>query len=181
MNGFDFDFSDAGFWLEPDFVLADMVATLVNMMGIPIGVTLFIKGMVISGVLVSEKEYLESLTRVFNRIARESMGESKDDYEPVFDFTVLNESPASIEANEDSDDTDEGEFVSSAVRHLHLKDVYVLTPQPSIAFTRSMLPIMRIRLAVVDGWFLGQAMTIDDDLPDDDNSNGSNGSPRILH
>lgn len=178
MNGFDLDFSDAGFWLEPDFVLADMVATLVNLMDIPIGVTLFIKGMVISGVLVSEKEYLESLTSVFNRIARESIGETKDNYEPLFDFTALNESPDSMETNEDEDNDLE---LPPPVRHLHLKDVYVLTPQPSIAFTHSMLPIMRIRLAVIDGWFLGQAMSVDDDLPDDNLSNNSNGSPRILH
>lgn len=174
MNGFDFDFSESGYWLEPDFVLSDIVTTLVNLMGIPIGVTLFVKGIVVTGVLVSENEYLANLTNVFNRLAKESMG---DNYEPVFDFTALNEGDISHELDGDEDEVE----VSPPVRHLHLKEVFVLTPQPSIAFARSLLPILRIRLTAVDGWFLGQAMTLDDDIPDDGNGNGPNGNPRVLH
>ena len=170
-----YDFDEAAFWLEPDFVLADLVATLVNELELPIGITLFMKGMVVSGVLVSETEYLQSLTDAFNRIAKTSLRATNGNGEPpddLFDFTMLTEGESITEMMEDSDDEDFQ--LPPPIRHLHMREVHILTPNPSLSFMQSLMPIMRIRMNTIDGWILGQAMDTTDD-------NNGNESSEILH
>lgn len=170
-----FEFSESGYWLEPDFVLIDIVTTLVNLMGIPVGMTLFLKGMVISGILVSEKEYLEGLTNVFNQVAKESLQPTDEaawqEVESLFDFRHLSESPEPPDPDQDIDEDDLE--LRDPVRYLHIRDVVIVTPQPSISFGQSLMPIMRISLTAIDGWLLGQAMPMDVDEED--------GPPPLLH
>jgi len=160
MGNYDFDFSEAGYWLEPDFVLADIVATLVNAVGLSIGITLFMKGTVISGLLVSEDEYLHALSDMFNQVANPPQGEDVDN---LFDFTGLKESTDMDGLFDSAADDDEINLLEDAppIRHLHIRDVVVLSPQPSLVFGHSQMPIVRIRLTTIDGWMLGQA-AIDD-------------------
>ncbi|GAB4521578.1 MAG: hypothetical protein OHK0046_33150 [Anaerolineae bacterium] len=168
-----YDFDDAAFWLEPDFVLADLVATLINGLELPIGVTLFMKGMVISGVLTSEREYLQSLTDTFNKIIRDENDPATDN---LFDFNMLAESsglPVPPDEADEEEDEDDYYEPPAPVRHLHLKDILILGAETSMTFNASTMRILRIRLTAIDGWILGQATNI--------NPEEANGIPPILH
>ena len=173
----DFEFSEAGFWLEPDFVLTNLVATMVNMSEMPIGVTLFIKGMVLSGALVSERQYLASLSDVFKSLARSTLEVPDEaimqEIENALDFNDLAEGTI---YGDDEEDDDFLPFVSQ-IRYLHLTDIVVISPQPSIAFQQSILPILRIRLSAIDGWLLGQATGVNGD----NDTTDSNGKAGFLH
>src|SRR6185295_3765555 len=91
----DYPPGDSGFWQEPDFLLADIISGFVNRGGMELGITLFIKGLVITGVLVSEQEYLQALSKMFSSQAKKSLvNPTKQDLkntEEVFDFTNLAE------------------------------------------------------------------------------------------
>jgi hypothetical protein len=54
--------SSNNYWDEPDFILTYIVTALVNGMGIEVGVTVTVRGLVMSGTLVSEQAYLDNLT-----------------------------------------------------------------------------------------------------------------------
>jgi hypothetical protein len=202
MSGFDYDFNESAFWLEPDFVLSDIVSGMVNGMGMPIGITLFVQGMIITGTMVSETEYLASLSSVFSAMAKRSLDKpTKKDLKAIdeaFDFTAFAESTSSPEksakasgdgksgkAAKSIDDNEDDDFdtedIPAPVRYLHLRDAMILTPQPSIAFSQSILPIMRVRLTAVDGWLLGQAVPYDDLGDEDDDAMDGNGTPKFLH
>ncbi len=176
-----YDFDESAYWLEPDFVLADLVATLVNGLGLPIGVTLFVKGMVISGILTSEHEYLQALSDTFNDIANKSLRPtngsvpSAEPDEDLFDFTMLAETDAM--PPDDALDEDDDIPMPSPVRHVHMRDVHILTPNPMLSFQDSLMPIMRLRLTAIDGWLIGQA--VDTEPLDDEDLNGD--SKEILH
>lgn len=170
----ELEFDESAFWLEPDFVLADIIASLVNLMELPVGVTLFIKGMVLTGMLVSEREYLDALSDTFTTLARQSFRPSDakevEDLEAAFSYRDMTEhDPAAVEEDADA---------LPPVRFLHLKDPMILTPQPGISFGHSGFPILRLRLTMVDGWMLGQSMPFGD-LGDDVEE--INGAPRRLH
>ncbi|MBZ0275426.1 MAG: hypothetical protein K8I60_04750 [Anaerolineae bacterium] len=169
---------EAGFWLEPDFLLVDLVSGLVNKTGMPLGVTLFMRGTVITGTLISEKEYLSALSDTFVRQARQSMeSPSADDIkaiEELFNFRTLNED-VDIEDISDKDDEELEDMEIPPIRHLHMKDPMIIIPQPSITFGPVPAPLMRVRLTAVDSWMVGK-MTLDDldqsfprdlDFPDD--------------
>lgn len=83
------------FWREPDFLLADLVSGLVNKGGLELGVTLFVKGLVITGTLTSEKEYLTAITQLFTEQAKRALvnpsRQDLDATEEAFDFTNLAE------------------------------------------------------------------------------------------
>lgn len=187
----DFGYDEAAYWLEPDMVLTNIVSALVNMLEIPVGVTVSMRGMVISGTLVSERQYLKLLTETFTSMAKRSVDpKDKDEIEAIedaFDFTELAEgwypqTPAQADEDKETSDTDtdddednedfpfkmfEPEELPPPIRHLHLTDITVLTPQPGITFSQSAFPIMRIRLTAIDGWMLGQASPVDDVIGDD--------------
>lgn len=162
------------FWGEPDFLLADIVQMMVNLMGMEIGVTLFIKGMVMTGLLVSEKEYLKSLSEVFrSRIHFNEKAMSKkerDEFDKMFDFTRLSESDMGMAMNEE-----EGlpPFDPTPIRFLHLKNPMMIAPQ-AMSFGHGALPIIRMRLSMVDGWMLGEAISTEMFEDEDD-------EPDILH
>ncbi|RMG77841.1 MAG: hypothetical protein D6711_00685 [Chloroflexi bacterium] len=167
------DFDETAFWLEPDTVLTDIVISLVNVMGMPIGVTLFIKGMVISGVLVSENEYLTSLTDTFRSLIHTNVDnqEFANQVDELLDFTPMAETSLELE-NDPDDDSQDPMLIPAPVRYLHLRDALILSPYPAMGFSQSILPIMRIKLTAVDGWLLGQAAGVEDE---------PNGDKPILH
>jgi hypothetical protein len=182
---------DSAYWQEPDFLLADIVSAMANKAGMQLGVTLIIKGTVLTGTLVSEREYLNMMTEMFTKQARAITPKpSKEDLkliEEAFDFNALTEDyyPGEDEPydeeedgknpspdDEEDEDLDLDDLSGLApIRHLHLKDPAILSPQPSIMFSQGEASIMRIRLNSVDGWMLGRAALMDDH---DD-------TPEILH
>jgi hypothetical protein len=163
----------SGFWQEPDFLLADLVSAFVNRGGMQLGITVFMKGMVITGTLVSEREYLSTMSKMFAKQARKSLlhptPEELKATEELFDFTNLTEDDRTDRENDEDededDDFDDGEVHVPTIRHMHLKDPVILQPQSSISFSQSQLPIMRIRLTAVDGWMMGK-VTLDDSMGD---------------
>ncbi len=172
-NGFNgADADEKGSWHEPDFVLAYLVSSLVNLAGTPLGVTLMVKGVVITGTLMSEREYLETLTRMLQSQVRRSLSglneEDREMAEAAFDLTDLTEDfyPDSKEEIEEGEEVD-FEMGMQIISHVHLKDPMVISPQPSISFTDGIFPIMRIRLSNIDGWMLGTSMPGFGDLLDD--------------
>ena len=178
-DGFGPDLGDPSFWHEPDFLLADLISLMVNKAGMQLGVTLFLKGIVITGTLISEREYLKALSEAFVTQARKSAPNklSKDELKALqdtFDFTTLTEDSypeqgdLSGDDEDDEDDFDLDDDVgSTTIRHLHLKDPAILSPQPSITFTHGEFSMMRLRLTTVDGWMLGRSTVFnpDDDIP----------------
>jgi len=159
----DFFMDESGYWQAPDFILTDIITTMVNMMEMPIGITIFMKGMILSGSLVSERHYLGSLSAVFQALASASFEEDETG-EMDGDDNILNgnDDDISDEAEADVIDFDALYKMKKAsvvpVRFLHLRDAMVLYPGASIGFRHSILPIVRIRIQSVDGWILGQAL-----------------------
>ncbi len=173
-NGFPGLFDDDDFtWHEPDFLLSYLISSLVNVGGAPLGVTLMMKGIIITGTLISEKEYLDSLSDMLQSQVREALAslpaEDRKMAEDAFDFRELTED---LYPEEDDDDDE----VPDTLFFLHLKNPLVVTPQPSIGFSSGPFPVMRIRLTHIDGWMLGAS------IPDDlDDFVAPNGNSEIKH
>lgn len=168
---------DSVFYQEPDYLLTDLVSLMVNRTGMQLGVTLLVNGAVITGTLVSERDYLDALSEAFLIQARRSMpSPSKEDLESLknlFDFKGLAEDTYPDE-DADEDEADEPEYELTPIRYLHLKDPTILLPHPSLSFSQGDISIVRIRLTAVDGWLLGRSTVF---LTDDEDDN----SPEILH
>jgi hypothetical protein len=156
----------SAYWQEPDFLLADLVSFLANKLETELGMTLMSRGAILSGTLVSEREYLATLNGMFKTLARDTVTKPAPDdaasLEEVFGFDELAEDQYS------EDPGDEEEFQASPIRHLHLKDPVLIYPGSTMSFTESALPIIRLRLTSIDGWMLGRVqITHDsDDIPD---------------
>jgi hypothetical protein len=175
LDGFPGMFGDDEFsWHEPDFLLSYLISSLVNVGGAPLGITLMMKGIIITGTLMSEKEYLDTLSDMLQSQVREALASLPEDdrkiAEQAFDFRELTEDLYPDEGDDDDDDMPETLFF------LHLKNPLVVTPQPSIGFSSGPFPVMRIRLTHIDGWMLGAS------IPDDlDDFVAPNGSSDIKH
>ncbi len=173
------------FWQEPDFLLADLVSGFVNKGGMELGITLFVKGLVITGTLTSEQDYLAAISKMFASQAKRSLvNPSKQEIkatEEVFDFTGLaedvdltelygqrdeefdeDENDESSPDEAEEDDFEPEERTVPSIRYLHLKDPMIIQPQPAVSFGHSQVSVLRIKLTAVDGWMVGK-VTIDDD------------------
>jgi hypothetical protein len=168
------DFDLSAYWQEPDFLLIDLVSLMANRADSQLGITLIVKGAIMTGTLVGEREYLRRVNDMFKRMARETLSkptkEELASIDEAFGFDELIEDvypetdDEATEVNVDDIDMQNG----SPIRHLHLKDPVIIYPGSTLSFMESALPILRIRLAAVDGWMLGRISVIsdDDDLPD---------------
>ncbi len=180
---------DSDFWQEPDFLLADLVSGFVNKGGMELGITLFVKGLVLTGTLTSEQEYLKAISGMFASQAKKSLvNPSKQEIkntEEVFDFTGLAEDvdltelygERDAEFDDEPVEPDENEFEAPdeedeeddrtmpSIRYLHLKDPVIIQPQPAVSFTHTQVSILRVKLTTIDGWMVGK-VTVDDDLTD---------------
>jgi len=183
---------DNDFWQEPDFLLADLVSGFVNKGGMELGITLFVKGLVLTGTLTSEQDYLKAISGMFAAQAKKSLvNPSKQEIkntEEVFDFTGLAEdvdltelygerdpefddevedepTPKFEEVNPDEMETEEDDRTMPSIRYLHLKDPVIIQPQPAVSFTHTQVSILRVKLTTIDGWMVGK-VTVEDDLTD---------------
>ncbi len=78
------DYMDSGYWAEPDFLLADLVSLMANKMGAHLGMTLMIKGSVLTGTLVGEREYFDTINRLFKTLAPDTIVQpSKENPSPT--------------------------------------------------------------------------------------------------
>jgi len=141
--------------------------------GAPLGITLLVNGTIITGTLMSEREYLDTLTTTLQDQIRSALAElpakERKMAESAFDLRDLAE-----DYYPDGDDDDE--MPSMELAYLHLRNPAVLSPQPSIGFSEGPLPVMRLRLAHIDGWMLGTS------IPDDlDDFAPPNGNSEIRH
>jgi hypothetical protein len=191
-NEFGNGVGDSDFWNEPDFLLADLVSGCVNKGGMELGITLFVKGLVLTGTLTSEQEYLKAISGMFAAQAKKSLvNPSKQEIkntEEVFDFTGLAEDvdltelygerePEFEDELEEEpephpnpngigpDEVDDDDRTMPNIRYLHLKDPVIIQPQPAVSFTHTQVSILRVKLNTVDGWMVGK-VTVDDDLTD---------------
>jgi hypothetical protein len=173
-NDFDMmggSFDTSSFWQEPDFLLADIVHMLVNVAELEIGVTLFVKGMTLTGVLTSEKEYLRDLTNTFRKrihLKNKKMSkQEREEFNAMFDFTRLSETKVAQELDDEGVDMPSG---MSSIRFLHLKNPMLLGTEGVMDFAQGDTPFIRLRLTLIDGWMLGQVVTPDmfrdNDVPD---------------
>jgi hypothetical protein len=147
------DFDISAFWQEPDFLLSDLVSLMANKADSQMGITLMVKGAILTGTLVGERDYLRRVNDMFKRMARETLAKpSKEDLAEIdeaFGFDEMVEDNYPPEGAED----DENALPPDAapIRHLHLKDPVIIYPGSTLSFMDSALPILRIRLAAVDG------------------------------
>jgi hypothetical protein len=164
------------YWDEPDFVLTYIVAALVNGIGMEIGVTLMVRGLVVSGTLVSEETYLASLTKTLQQQVGFTAGNIPKDAEAalkdVLDMRSMTEfDPEDVFEGATDDDQDDqmlemSEGVPAPVQHLHLRDPMVIVGEPPLAFGEGGDLIIRLRLTTVDGWMIGQLLSDAPDFPD---------------
>ena len=170
------DFDLAAYWQEPDFLLTDLVSLMANKADSQLGVTLMVKGAIMTGTLVGEREYLKRINDVFKRMARESLVRpSKEDLASIdesFSFDDMREDDypenEGEESDEDTDHVKDDDLPQAPpIRHLHLKDPVIIYPGSTLSFMESELPILRIRLTAVDGWMLGRISMIASDDEDD--------------
>jgi hypothetical protein len=166
-DGFDGPGATENFsWMEPDFVLSYLISALVNLAGAPLGITLLVKGTILTGTLVSEREYLTILSDMLqSQIRRTLSGLSEEERtvaESAFDLTdLLEDFYPDLGEDENPEDEDE-DFDSmigvNPIYHLHLKDPIIISPQPAITFSDGVFPVMRIRIANIDGWMMGASI-----------------------
>lgn len=167
-NPFDgSDTPDEFSWMEPDFILTYLVSSLANMAGAPVGITLLIKGTIMTGTLISEREYLSLLSDILQSQVRRALSmlseQERKIAESAFDLSDLIEDfypgvPNSDEDDDEDEDLDEMMPGMSPIHHLHLKDPIVISPQPAISFSDGLFPVLRIKLASIDGWMLGSSI-----------------------
>jgi hypothetical protein len=162
----NFDLDNNSFWLEPDMLLTDLVSYMANKMGASLGITLMIKGAFLTGTLVGEREYLHNVSQLFQALARDTMPDSASpaDLEAItdaFDFELLAEDTYPEDYDPDEEE-DEEMFDTPPLRYLHLQDPIIIYPGSTISFSESPLPIMRIRMNLIDGWMLGRISVMSD-------------------
>jgi hypothetical protein len=157
------------YWREPDFLLRDVVSFMANKMNSNLGITLMVRGAIMTGTLVGEREYLAGVNDLFKRMARENLTKpTREDLESIdeaFNYDAMTED---IYPGDDTVDDEDEAFEPQPVRYLHLRDPVIIYPGATMSFQESPLPIMRIRLTEVEGWMLGRIMVMaHPDLDDD--------------
>jgi hypothetical protein len=163
------NFDESTYWNEPDFLLGLLVSFLGNKLGTEFGITLMVRGAVITGTLVSERAYMLRMSELLGTLVRSAITNPTPDdlrvMEEAFGLDDLLEEDYP-EDELDGEDTSgehapEGGDLPPPIRHLHLRDPYILYPGSAMTFTESPLPVMRLRLATVDGWLPGRVNVID--------------------
>jgi hypothetical protein len=176
------------FWDEPDFVLTYLVTALVNGMGVEMGITLMLRGLVVSGTLVSEQTYLEAITRTLQEQinfseadasaeAQEALKNILDlrtmsEFDPLEMFGGMTDEVDGVEDDEADDfDVDDADVGPSLIQYLHLKDPLVVTGEPPISFGEGSDIVLRLRMTAVDGWMIGRLLPDVPDFPTFGNGN----------
>lgn len=158
------------YWREPDFLLRDVVSFLANKMNSSLGVTLMVRGAIMTGTLVGEREYLGGVNDLFKRMARETLSNpSKEELASIDEAFNYDDMTEDLYPGEEEETEDEDEALEpQPVRYLHLRDPVIVHPTATMSFTESPLPIMRIRLTEVEGWMLGRIVVMSHSGMDED-------------
>lgn len=175
---------DDSHWDEPDFMLSYIITALVNGTGMELGVTLMLRGLVISGTLVSEQTYLEKVTEtLMNQVdlSKVDMPEQvKESLLALLDLRKMTEFNIDDyimedevddmededweEAEDDDEDWEDDDLdMPPPLQFLHLKDPLMLAGDPPIGFGEGSDVVLRLRLTSIDGWMLGR---LTPDIPD---------------
>lgn len=117
---------------------------LANVVGLGMGITVSVKGQLISGTTVSHNQYLELLRSQFKDANSAFEKETAD----LID-RIINPLFAQLD-----DETEIEPLEFDEIKYLHLRDVSVLQDGKQVNIVG---PIMRIRLDAVDGFFIGSA------------------------
>ncbi len=172
------EFDVAAFWQEPDFLLNELVSLFANALDAELGVTLLVGGAIVSGMLVGERAYLRAVNGLVKRLARElaekptpeEMEELLTAFSPdrlsedVLAAVMDSDGPEAAMAVEIETDLLTGQ---PPLRYLHLRDPILIQPGAMLHFGDSELPIMRLRMAQIEGWIVGRASLISSDAFDD--------------
>ncbi|MFZ4814412.1 MAG: hypothetical protein ACOYL5_07750 [Phototrophicaceae bacterium] len=172
----DFPMTDGGA-NEPDFILNYIVAGLVNGIGVEIGITLMLRGLVMTGTMVSEKTYLEGVTKTLTEQIDfndpNTPPEVRESIRQILDLRDLTEfsmadymmaNAAQMEEYEDDDeddDFDDDDYapdIPPPLQYLHIKDPMMLAGDPPVAFSEGSGVVIRIRMQSIDGWMLGRLL-----------------------
>lgn len=161
------------YWREPDFLLRDVVSFLANKLNSNLGVTLMVRGAILTGTLVGEREYLNGVSNLFKRMAQETLNApSKEELESIDEAFNYDDMTEDLYPTDGTLIDEEEAFEPPPVRYLHLRDPVIVHPNATMSFNESLLPIMRIRLTEVEGWMLGRIVVLthgemdeDDPLP----------------
>jgi hypothetical protein len=153
------DFFNAGesqYWQEPDFLLALLVSFIANKLNAEFGITLIVRGTVLTGTLVSERAYLSRMNEMFQSLVRGSMvnpdPQELELLEDAFNFDDMVEDVYL----DDIEDEDEDGAIFPPIRYVHIRDPFILYPGAAMSFSESPMPVMRLRLTEVDGWLPGR-------------------------
>jgi hypothetical protein len=162
---------DSQFWLEPDYLLSLLVSFTANKLNAEFGITLMVGGTMMTGTLVSERAYLQRLNELFQSIVRNAMpNPSAEDLAMMEDTFGFEDMAEDYYYDPDADEDEEDDFDEDdsfpPIRHLHLRDPYVLYPGSAMSFGESPLPVIRLRLTAVSGWMPGR-VNVTDGLDDD--------------
>jgi len=151
---------DGNVWDEPDIVLAYIVTALVNGMGVEIGVTLMAHGLVMSGTLVSEQQYLSNVTDMLieqvDFTDSDIPEETRDALKSVLDVRNLGEFDPLTYAAEAENDEMADQMMPPLLQYLHLQDPLVVAGESPIQFQPGGGVTVRLRLTSIDGWMLGE-------------------------
>jgi hypothetical protein len=163
-----FDMGDEEYWQEPDFLLALLVSFLANKLDAEFGVTLILRGTVLTGTLVSERAYLSRMNDLFQGLVRGSLASPNPEelrlIDEAFGFDDMTED---VYLDDDQPENAPEDLSFPPIRYLHLRDPYILYPGAAMSFTESPLPILRIRLTEIDGWLPGRVNVVDHGDGDD--------------
>lgn len=117
----------------------DFLVEIANKLGSFTGVTLFSKGLVITGVIISGKEYYESVANSFKPDREGNIG--------------LGAYFRKVGANAYTDDEDEDKSFPS--NFMHLKDVKILTGNGNFSPLNN--AFLRLKIEEIDGHIIGIA------------------------
>jgi hypothetical protein len=129
--------------LDSDFLLMTLVH-LVNVSSLKMGITLFIQGTVVSGVLISKKLYFEGVSNQLK-----TMGLFPTDVGDDAIDTLIN----SLQPPTNSSDILEAEKLPIKAEFIHLENVRIQYGNSSTLFNQKVF--WRGRLSRIDGFFLG--------------------------
>lgn len=131
---------------DPDWFLQTFVS-MANKSDITVGVTLLVKGAVVTGQLIGGAEYFETFGRQFGAAVGMSDEEAAGLYKPIIE-DMYSRQP---ETEEDSDDTPS----DPGPGFIHLKNVRVCHGTSHVPENHDGI-LWRGKLAEVDGFILGE-------------------------
>lgn len=145
----------------------DQIVEWANRFGIEVGLTLSVNGMLVSGQMISGRNFFLELATEFRGDREEGsmihtlaglIERNKDVYEP-FDLTLAEDKPADAQPSDtevkaDDNVDDDGDSAPPPPSYIHLRNAKIFTPgQSAIPGNRGML--WRGRISEISGFSIG--------------------------